>query len=177
MKTKYFSSTSLLLITAVLVFFFDQISKILASSYLTMHTPVKVLGDFGRLTLTHNWGIIFGIPVRSRFVYYILPFAVIFIVIFFAIKTKSKFLTVAYGLILGGAFGNLLDRIRLGYVVDFIDIGIKHLRWPTFNIADATLVIGLIMIIAKEIFHSQTQSPSTPESIIGPNKNQSAKNS
>lgn len=160
-KSPILSPHIVLIITTILVFFFDQITKIFASTYLTMHTPVRVIGDFGRLVLTHNLGIIFGIPFRNHLVYYILPFAVVFIVIYFAIKNKTSFFSVAYGLILGGALGNLLDRIRLGYVIDFIDIGIKHLRWPTFNIADSALVVGLIMIIAKEIFRPRQQCSPT----------------
>ncbi|MCX7785583.1 MAG: signal peptidase II [candidate division WOR-3 bacterium] len=166
MKIKLSASIIILLITSILVFFLDQITKIFVSTYLTVHTPVRVLGDFGRLVLTYNKGIIFGIPVRSHIIYYVLPFAVVFIVIYFAIKNKTKFFSVAYGLILGGALGNLLDRIRLGYVIDFIDIGIKHLRWPTFNIADATLVIGLIMIIAKEVLQPKPQTTTTATKVL-----------
>jgi len=145
----------LLIVVGIFIILFDQISKIWVETNISTYRPVKILGDFVRLILAHNYGIIWGIPIRSPLVYYILPLIGIIVVLYLALKTRIKFLTIAFGLIIGGAVGNLIDRVRLGYVIDFIDMGIKNLRWPTYNIADAAIDIGLVMIIAREIFKSK----------------------
>jgi len=148
----------LLIVVGIFIILFDQISKIWVETNISTYRHVKILGDFVRLILAHNYGIIWGIPIRSPLVYYILPLIGIIVVLYLALKTRIKFLTIAFGLIIGGAVGNLIDRIRLGYVIDFIDMGIKNLRWPTYNIADAAIDIGLVMIIAREIFKSKPKS-------------------
>jgi len=143
----------ILVLTTLFIIFCDQISKIWASVNLSMARPVNVIGDFIRVYLVHNSGMIWGIPVRSSIVYYVLPIIGIVVVLYIAFKTQSKLYAICYGLLLGGAIGNLIDRIRLGYVIDFIDMGIKNIRWPTYNIADLATVIGVLLIIAKEILN------------------------
>lgn len=150
----------LLILTTLFVVLCDQLSKIWVSAHVSLFSPVDVFDSYVRLFLVHNHGIIWGIPIRNNLVYFILPLIGIAVVLYIALKTHSKFLMVCYGLLLGGAVGNLLDRVRHGYVIDFIDIGIRNARWPTFNLADLAIIIGLIMIIVREIFH--------PKSIIKP---------
>lgn len=132
----------------------DQLTKTWASFELTMYQPVRIFGDWLRLVLVHNQGLIWSLPIKSFLSYYVLPIIGIIFILYLAIKTKSNYLGIAYGFIASGAIGNLIDRIRLGYVIDFIDMGIKNTRWATYNIADVAIVIGLIMIIAKELFKS-----------------------
>lgn len=150
----------ILVLTTLFIIFCDQISKIWASVNLSMARPVNVIGDFIRVYLVHNSGMIWGIPVRSSIVYYVLPIIGIVVVLYIAFKTQSKLYAICYGLLLGGAIGNLIDRIRLGYVIDFIDMGIKNTRWPTYNLADLAIVVGLIMIIAREIFKTKSKTKS-----------------
>jgi len=142
----------LFLIIMLVLVALDQLTKTWASYELAMNQPVKLLGEWLRLALVHNQGMIWGLPIKSFVSYYLLPIIGIIFIIFLVLKTKSNFFGIAYGFIASGAIGNLIDRIRLGYVIDFIDMGIKNTRWATYNIADATIVIGLILVVIKEIF-------------------------
>lgn len=151
---------SLLIIVILATIFCDQTSKFWASYNLNMVKPVNIFGDYLRVVLRHNFGMIFGIPIRVGIVYYIFPIIGIVVIFYLAFRTKVKFLIIAFGLIIGGALGNLIDRIRLGYVIDYIDMGIKNARWPTYNLADLAIVIGLIMIIAREIFKRPSSMPN-----------------
>jgi signal peptidase II len=62
---------------------------------------------------------------------------------------------VVFGLLIGGALGNLIDRVRFGYVIDFIDMGIGNLRWFTYNLADAFITVGAIFLLAREFFRKK----------------------
>ncbi len=116
------------------------------------HTSVKVLGNVLRFSLTMNEHGLFGIRYGPPFVYVILPFLGIALVVYFAVKCRDRWLHVSYGLILGGAVGNLIDRLRLGgRVIDFIDFGLGSWRWYTFNLADAWVVIGVIILLGREV--------------------------
>lgn len=140
-----------LVITALLFIILDQFTKIWVSRNLLMYQPIYFLGDYLRLTLVHNYGLVWGIPFKNNFSYYILPVLGIGVVLLIAFKATSRYQSFTYGMILAGAIGNLIDRVRLGYVIDFIDMGIKNLRWPTYNIADMSIVIGIVLVIINEI--------------------------
>jgi len=142
----------ILFLIAVIVIALDQFTKIWVSNNMRLSQSINVFRDYLRLFLAHNYGLIWSIPIRNDLVYYILPSIGIIVVIFIAFRTKITFYLLSFGFILGGAVGNLIDRVRLGYVVDFIDMGIKNTRWPTFNIADLAIDIGLVMIVARELF-------------------------
>jgi lipoprotein signal peptidase len=76
------------------------------------------------------------------------------IVAYHARSGRSRYMSVALGLLLGGAVGNLIDRLRLGYVVDFVDAGIGSVRWYTFNVADAAISFAILFLIAAAIWPS-----------------------
>lgn len=138
-----------------LTLFLDQLTKISAVNFL--NSPVKVLGDFIKLNLVYNYRGLFGLGFGPGIFYFLLPLIGILLVLYLTLKTKESSHLRSYALILGGALGNILDRIRLGKVVDFIDIGIKDLRWPTFNFADFFIVVGIILLFAKEIFKHKSR--------------------
>jgi signal peptidase II len=139
---------------------FDQLTKTWASCQLSINQPVIILGDWLRLVLVHNRGLIWGLPIKSFLSYYLLPIIGIIFIVYLVLRTKSEYFGIAYGFVVSGAIGNLIDRIRLGYVVDFIDMGIKNTRWATYNIADTTIVIGLILVLARELFKSNKKIES-----------------
>lgn len=145
-----------LLISAVGLFL-DQITKLSIQKTLIPYQTKPLIDNIVRVTLVYNPRGIFGLPFGSPYAHFILQLIGIAIVIFFAIRTKAFFYLFSYALILGGAAGNLLDRIRLGKVIDFIDIGIKNFRWYTFNLADFFIVVGIIILIAAEIFRSKPE--------------------
>ncbi|HEX7077419.1 MAG TPA: signal peptidase II [Candidatus Eisenbacteria bacterium] len=140
--------TTLFAVCAALVVVLDQFTKAIASARLLLGDPVTLLGDLVRFTLVHNTGAAFGLFPGSR-----LPFIAISIVaigvvvyLFFRETYRSALNRVLLGCILGGAIGNLIDRIRLGWVVDFIDMGLGRTRWPVFNVADSAVTLGVLLL-------------------------------
>ena len=107
------------------------------------------MGDAVRLTHVQNTGAAFGLlPERSTILSVLSVFAVAVILLYYRrLRTDSPLVATTLGLQLGGAFGNLLDRVRQGYVVDFIDVGIDRFRWWAFNVADASIVVGILSVI------------------------------
>jgi signal peptidase II len=139
--------------TAVLSLLLDQVSKLLAYNLLPMHVPQPVLGQVLRFSLTMNKRGLFGMSYGPIWVHYALPLIGMCLVVYFAWRSLSRWTSVAFGLILAGGLGNnLIDRVRLGSVIDFIDFGVGNWRWYTFNLADAFVVVGVIMLMGYEFF-------------------------
>jgi signal peptidase II len=140
--------TGVFLLFAAIVVALDQASKGLAASHLMPGESISVLGDFIRLTLVHNTGAAFGLFPGSRVPFIVVSVVAIGVVLylFFRETYRSVANRVLLGCILGGAIGNLIDRVRLGYVVDFIDIGFGTARWPVFNAADSAVTIGVLLL-------------------------------
>ena len=125
----------------------DQWTKAWATRTLAWHQPVEVIGEFVRLTYTRNSGVAFGIGAGLPFPYYVFSIAaVIAIVVLFARQRVTGLgRQIALALILGGAIGNLIDRLRTGEVVDFIEVGFNRWHWPVFNVADSAVTIGVVL--------------------------------
>ncbi len=140
--------TGVFLLCAAIVVALDQATKGLAASRLMPGESISVLGDFIRLTLVHNTGAAFGLFPGSRVPFIVVSVVAIGVVLylFFRETYRSVANRVLLGCILGGAVGNLIDRVRLGYVVDFIDIGFGTARWPVFNAADSAVTIGVLLL-------------------------------
>jgi signal peptidase II len=140
--------TSVFLTCAAVVVAFDQATKLVISARFAPGESISVLGDFIRLTLVHNTGAAFGLFPGSRVPFIIVSVLAIAVVLhlFFRETYRSVLNRVLLGCILGGAIGNLIDRVRLGWVVDFIDVGIGTTRWPVFNVADSAVTIGVILL-------------------------------
>lgn len=125
----------------------DQITKSLVLDRLGPngdHTQITIIPRFLRFIYVENTGAAFGIFQGKSPVLTILALAVImFLVVYFRHSiARSLWLSVALGLQLGGAFGNVIDRFRHGFVVDFINVP----KWPTFNVADSSITVGVIML-------------------------------
>lgn len=134
------------LLLTLIVFLSDQISKLLVRQWLQPNQSVPVLNNIFHLTYINNPGAAFGIFAYQTPLFIILTLAVIGIIIIaykqFPVHNRLS-LKLALALQLGGALGNLLDRIRFGYVVDFLDFRV----WPVFNLADVAIVLGVGLII------------------------------
>ena len=126
----------------------DQVTKVLASARLSPGEPEPVLGQFLRLTLVHNSGAAFGLFPGSRVPFILVSVLAIVVVLYLFARDAYRSLTnrILLGCILGGALGNLMDRIRWGRVVDFIDVGLGSIRWPVFNVADSAVTLGVILL-------------------------------
>lgn len=131
------------LATVAVVVALDQISKGIADSSLRRGETVNVfLGlDF---TNTRNRGVAFGaLDGRGAVVGLLIVVALVLLIGFFAANANRRWLWLPVGMLLGGAFGNLIDRVRVGAVIDFID----PVAWPAFNLADASIVCGVAILL------------------------------
>ncbi len=128
----------------------DQVTKALVIHSLSHGRVINLFGGLVLLDYTVNSGAAFGI-LRARGLLFILVAVLVsgFIVVSYRRVVTSPLPTrIALGLILGGAIGNLIDRLRLGHVVDFIDLG----WWPVFNLADSSIVIGVVLLALFALF-------------------------
>lgn len=140
----------------------DQVSKILTKNYMVLHDSKEVLGDFLRYTFIKNPGMAFGIQIGNKTLFTIFSIIASIVIFIYLLKTRGdkKYVKLALSLILGGAIGNLTDRILYGSVVDFIDVGIGTLRWPVFNVADSAVTIGMIILIGIIMFEKKQDENS-----------------
>ncbi|GAB4419982.1 MAG: hypothetical protein Kow00106_16390 [Anaerolineae bacterium] len=145
----------LLLVSVVaLVLLADQISKAYVAAHLPLHdswAPVKALEDVFRFTHVRNSGAAFGLFPQGGFLFLGIAILVSAIILYYyrQIPADAWLVRLALGLQLGGALGNALDRLRLGYVVDFFDVS----YWPVFNVADSCVVLGvagLVLVMLRE---------------------------
>jgi signal peptidase II len=155
---------------AACVIIVDVITKFLVQTHLNLHEPVEVIGDFARLTLSFNTAAAFGLSVLggSRWIYVGLTAIIVLTLwrMFQEADNNDRWQAVALGLIVGGALGNVIDRLRwAGGVVDFIDIGIQEHRFWTFNVADSGISVGATMMVLLFIYHSLRRN-SEPESAV-----------
>ncbi len=131
----------------------DQITKALAERFLLGHPDqsMHVISDFARLTYVSNRGAAFGILQDRTEFFVVVGLVVVGVILasYWYFPVTSGVLNLALGLQLGGAVGNLIDRVRFGYVVDFIDLGV----WPVFNLADSAIVVG-VGILAFHLLRS-----------------------
>jgi signal peptidase II len=155
-----------LLWISALVVALDQLAKMVAESLLSPHQAVNVLPFFDWY-LTYNTGAAFsflaGAGGWQRW-FFTITTIVISIVIFFWIKKLppgDKLTGISLCLILGGAIGNLIDRIYLGYVIDYIQVWLGSYPWPAFNIADAAISVGAAILIVSGFVKSG--NPAAPE--------------
>lgn len=139
----------------------DQISKWLINGFFMRHSQsVPVIPDIFHLTFVRNTGVAFGL-FRDREELLLIAVSLsllVFVVYLFFLKEKRFVFQMAYGMILGGAIGNLIDRIRQGWVFDFLDFRI----WPVFNLADTFICIGVgILFLEMLIAGKKDNSPSS----------------
>ncbi len=143
-------------LTLCLVFLADQATKYIVKKTFQQGEVLKLL-PFFNLTYVENKGIAFGIFHRGgELKQIILLLSTVFAIallfyLFYSIKDDSKKRAVVFGLIAGGALGNLYDRVFYGAVVDFLEIYYKSFHWPVFNIADTFITIGIILIFFFQI--------------------------
>lgn len=142
---------------SILVVIIDHVMKILASQYLHLHDPVAILPGLN-LTLMHNTGAAFSFLSQAggwqRWFFVALTAIVSMVIIVWLARLPSdkRWLACALVLILGGAIGNVWDRIVLGYVIDFVDVYYQDWHWPAFNVADSSICIGAIMVVIDTIW-------------------------
>jgi signal peptidase II len=147
---------------ALLVLVFDQISKVLVTQVVPMWSSWSLTPELGRLvrvTVIANTGAAFGMFPQLSSLFLVIAIAVVAGIIIFhqQLPIENGWIRLALGLQLGGALGNLTDRLVRGYVVDFIDIGF----WPIFNVADVSIVVGVGILAYFMINEEQTLTEHT----------------
>ena len=150
----------LLIQLAVLVFLVDQFSKYLVRELLFLYESFPAQG-FLRITHTFNTGSIFGLFQGYNAPLILVSFigVAILILLYRSQRFPTGLLRLSLGLQLGGAFGNLIDRVRLGHVTDWVDIG----PWPVFNVADASIVTGLVILAWLFILSERSVAPGSAD--------------
>jgi signal peptidase II len=149
-------------IFSLLVLIPDQLSKLAVKSRLDLYESFNVLGNVLHFTYIHNPGMAFGLGFGNKF--FLTVFAAIasaaILVYLYRVRRAPFSHRLAFALILGGAIGNLIDRLAYGEVIDFIEIRFGSMRWPfVFNLADVGLTIGMCILIWRLLFvHAEKES-------------------
>ena len=139
-------------IIAVLVLIIDQISKTLIETFFKLNDSVQVIKDFFYITVVHNTGGAWSIFSNHSYLFIIASVFAIILLIKFMFGFKNNLRNnIAFAFLFGGIFSNLADRIFLGYVRDFLDFKLFGYNYPIFNIADITIVVGVILLIVAVI--------------------------
>lgn len=145
---------------SVLVFACDQISKYAATKFLVYNQAEQLFAGLN-LTLVHNTGAAFSFLSQAggwqRWFFIVLSSVVSIALIYWlsSLSRQRRWLAAALAMIIGGALGNLCDRISLGFVIDFIDVYYARWHWPAFNIADSALCVGTVMLVIDSIWFDQ----------------------
>jgi len=149
---------------AAFVIVADQLSKMYIDANFALASPIAgpgtnqptpIIGDFIRIAKSYNTGGIFGLFGDSAIVLALASTVFIALIVVYMWRDGTQgswLLTIALGLLLGGALGNFIDRIRYEHVIDFVDMGIGDWRWYTFNVADAAISISLVLLITLTLF-------------------------
>lgn len=144
-------------IIAIFIILLDQFTKWLVVKNMDLYEQIPIIENFFYLTSHRNAGAAWGILQGQMYFFYIITFIVIVALIYFlqAYAKTSKWMSVAISFILGGAIGNLIDRVFYKEVVDFFDFIIIGYDYPIFNIADSALVIGVILFLMSSFMEDK----------------------
>ena len=148
-----------LIFVAGLIVLADQITKALIIKHVPLHNNIQVIPGLFDITHILNPGGAFGLmanmsAVVRTVVFLFISSLAVGLILYFYIKTPRQyvFLAIGFALIFGGAIGNLIDRVRFGVVVDFLDFYIGKYHWPAFNIADSAITVGIFIFIYHLLF-------------------------
>lgn len=163
---KRMKSNFLYFFIVLLIIILDRISKIIIEKVADSYLPLSLINSFVNLDLIYvkNTGLIFGIlSGYSNEIFValitILSFvAALFLIVYlFWIKKRGFYYSICLSFIIGGAIGNIWDRIDSGYVVDFIDLYISNYHWPAFNLADSFITIGIVLLLIDLLRKRETE--------------------
>ena len=162
MKNKYLHAGLIVGIVLVL----DQLTKYVVEARIRLHDVIVVVPGFFNLTHVRNKGAAFGIlsdlPEFWRSAFFItITFIAVAAISALIVKTRERLPVYAFSFIAGGALGNVVDRIRYGEVVDFIQWYVKSYYWPSFNLADSAITLGVVLLAIEMLFMSSTK-PQAP---------------
>ncbi|MGH2429796.1 MAG: signal peptidase II [Candidatus Limnocylindria bacterium] len=140
--------------TAAVLYAADQLTKAAVVAGLPLGERIEVIGDTVQLWHVQNRGAAFSLFQGELWLFLVVTVLALGMIAYFhrTLRERTPWLQVILGTILGGTLGNLTDRLRFGYVVDFVSVGVGDLRWPTFNVADSAIVVGIGLLVAYLTF-------------------------
>lgn len=145
----------------------DQISKSLIKNSLNLFDSVPVIENFFHFTFIKNSGMAFGLNFPGGIYFFTIASFILTCVLFWLLwkeRNSSIYIRLAFALIIGGAIGNLIDRVLYREVVDFLDFMIGDYHWYIFNVADASVSVGMVILIIHTIYFT----PKNSESVLSP---------
>jgi signal peptidase II len=134
------------IIIIALIIVLDQVTKFFVTKYIEYGERISIIKNFFFLTNHENSGAAWGIFPNGRYFFITITIILSIIMIYYLFKTDNKYYKMSLVLIIGGAIGNLIDRIIKGRVVDFLDFHFGSYNFPTFNVADSSIVIGTFLL-------------------------------
>lgn len=139
----------MIIIVVIISLLLDIGSKFLVSRIFILNESKTIIDNFLNITYVRNTGAAWSILDNNTWIVTVISLLIIIGIIYYVYRNRvsKKILKMAYGLILGGAIGNFIDRIVYGYVIDFIDIDIFGWNYPIFNLADMFIVVGVILVM------------------------------
>lgn len=155
----------------------DQLTKALVQRSLSLHESIPVIPSIFDITYVRNTGVAFGLLASPRS-----PLTIGLLILFSSVavavliglwirgRKEGRLYTMALALILGGAVGNLIDRIRLGEVIDFLDLHWRDLHWPAFNVADSSITVGVGLLLFHLFFHGDGRRKGKPKEMEYPSR-------
>ena len=161
MKRKYW----VLMICLVIILGLDQYTKYEVQQRIHLYQTIKVIDGFFNLTHVRNTGGAFGIFAGNKggigsFFFIAIPLVAIGVILYLIrqLKEHERIFSLSLSLILSGAIGNLIDRVRYREVVDFLDFHLFSYHWPAFNIADSAITIGISLMVFELLIHDRKRS-------------------
>ena len=155
LKNKYIK----LVVFAGIIVLLDQVTKALIIDHISFNQTIPVMRGFFNITHIHNPGGAFGLmanlsPALRSIIFLFISSLAVGLIFYFYKKTPPNYpwLAAAFALIFGGALGNLIDRLRFGFVIDFLDFYVGNLHWPAFNVADSAISVGIGIFVFHLLF-------------------------
>jgi signal peptidase II len=162
-STKGFSKAVILLLTALTILVADQLTKALVVANLAVGQKARLVGDLVQVWHAQNRGAAFSLFQGGTVIFLIVSVLSIGMVAYFHrnLRDRTPWLHVVLGIVLGGTLGNFIDRLRQGSVTDWLSVGIGDTRWPTFNVADSSVVIGIGILVVYLFLTSPDRREAT----------------
>jgi signal peptidase II len=156
--------TLVLVATAAVLYVADQVSKAAVVANLALGESLEVIGDLVRIWHVQNSGAAFSLFPGAIWLFVPVTIVALGMVAWFhrAFRDRGALVHVILGMVLAGTLGNLTDRIRQGYVVDFVSVGFGDTRFPTFNVADSSLVVGIGLLVLYLTFVDRQSRADEP---------------
>jgi signal peptidase II len=143
------AKSAVLLLTALAILVADQLSKAFVIAALALGERARLIGDVVQVWHVQNRGAAFSLLQGGSFLFLVVSVLSLGMVAYFhrSLRQRGLWVHLVLGVILGGTLGNFVDRLHQGYVTDWISVGIGDLRWPTFNVADSSIVVGIGILV------------------------------